>query len=174
MKDKRQRMALAWPYAMYTDPAFAASLLQAAAASTGYAPYSYYHALRYAPYPLRPQPASPAAMPGGAPLLPGATGAPFLRPTSLTPPGEAPFCTHNDPATCRCPLFPSAAPNNNTLPPFPALKIPVMSADMRSSPSPNSPLGSPRSPLSTMSEVPPTRTQHQLFQPYKSDISEKA
>lgn len=34
MKDKRQRMAIAWPYAaVYTDPAFAASLLQAAASS---------------------------------------------------------------------------------------------------------------------------------------------
>jgi len=31
MKDKRQRMAMAWPYAVYTDPAFAASILQAAA-----------------------------------------------------------------------------------------------------------------------------------------------
>lgn len=34
MKDKRQRMAIAWPYAaVYTDPAFAASLLQAAAST---------------------------------------------------------------------------------------------------------------------------------------------
>lgn len=34
MKDKRQRMAIAWPYAaVYTDPAFAASILQAAAST---------------------------------------------------------------------------------------------------------------------------------------------
>lgn len=34
MKDKRQRIAVAWPYAaVYADPAFAASLLQAAANS---------------------------------------------------------------------------------------------------------------------------------------------
>lgn len=34
MKDKRQRMAIAWPYAaVYTDPAFAASILHAAASS---------------------------------------------------------------------------------------------------------------------------------------------
>ncbi|CAG9860559.1 unnamed protein product [Phyllotreta striolata] len=57
MKDKRQRMAIAWPYAaVYTDPAFAASLLQAAASSLPlhypppppmYAP----HYPRYHPYP---------------------------------------------------------------------------------------------------------------------------
>ncbi|XP_025198126.1 homeobox protein Hox-A3 [Melanaphis sacchari] len=33
MKDKRQRIAMAWPYAVYTDPTFAATVLQAAAAS---------------------------------------------------------------------------------------------------------------------------------------------
>ncbi|XP_017772420.1 PREDICTED: segmentation protein even-skipped-like [Nicrophorus vespilloides] len=58
MKDKRQRMAIAWPYAaVYTDPAFAASLLQAAASTLPlhyppppphvYPPH--YHA-RYHPY----------------------------------------------------------------------------------------------------------------------------
>ncbi|XP_034242060.1 segmentation protein even-skipped [Thrips palmi] len=35
MKDKRNRLALAWPYAVYSDPALAASILQAAAASAG-------------------------------------------------------------------------------------------------------------------------------------------
>ncbi|XP_017120044.1 segmentation protein even-skipped [Drosophila elegans] len=36
MKDKRQRIAVAWPYAaVYSDPAFAASILQAAANSVG-------------------------------------------------------------------------------------------------------------------------------------------
>lgn len=57
MKDKRQRMAIAWPYAaVYTDPAFAASLLQAAASSLPlhYPPpppvYSP-HYPRYHPYP---------------------------------------------------------------------------------------------------------------------------
>lgn len=74
MKDKRQRMAMAWPYAVYTDPAFAASILQAAAASAGGLPiaalasaaypyaqlppyYQPHPALsRYAPYPLPPRP----------------------------------------------------------------------------------------------------------------------
>ncbi|XP_032690103.1 segmentation protein even-skipped isoform X2 [Odontomachus brunneus] len=77
MKDKRQRMALAWPYTMYTDPAIAATLLAAASLP----PVSYhgapslptaahlppsqmvhpvaaaaaaasYYASRYAPYPV--------------------------------------------------------------------------------------------------------------------------
>ncbi|GAB0098242.1 Segmentation protein even-skipped [Sergentomyia squamirostris] len=74
MKDKRQRIAVAWPYAaVYSDPAFAASILQAAANSVGL-PYGYppgHHLLpqlpvispqlssnhfsygyRYAPYPI--------------------------------------------------------------------------------------------------------------------------
>lgn len=48
MKDKRQRIAVAWPYAaVYADPAFAASLLQAAANSVNM-PY-------YAPNPMMSQ-----------------------------------------------------------------------------------------------------------------------
>ncbi|XP_031637007.1 segmentation protein even-skipped-like isoform X2 [Contarinia nasturtii] len=48
MKDKRQRIAATWPYAaVYADPNFAASLLQAAASSVGM-PY-------YAPNPMIPQ-----------------------------------------------------------------------------------------------------------------------
>lgn len=49
MKDKRQRIAVAWPYAaVYSDPAFAASILQAAANSVGM-PYG------YSPNPMLPQ-----------------------------------------------------------------------------------------------------------------------
>nr|XP_008195064.1 PREDICTED: even-skipped isoform X1 [Tribolium castaneum] len=57
MKDKRQRMAIAWPYAaVYTDPAFAASIFHAAATSLPlhYPPpppvYTHHYA-RYHPYP---------------------------------------------------------------------------------------------------------------------------
>lgn len=55
MKDKRQRIAVAWPYAaVYADPTFAASLLQAAANSVGM-PYG------YPPSPMLPQmPVMPA------------------------------------------------------------------------------------------------------------------
>lgn len=49
MKDKRQRIAVAWPYAaVYADPTFAASLLQAAANSVAM-PYG------YGPNPMIPQ-----------------------------------------------------------------------------------------------------------------------
>lgn len=84
MKDKRQRIAVAWPYAaVYSDPAFAASILQAAANSVGmpYPPYpsaagnpmlatampsmpvhghNPYGQYRYNPYhiPQRPQPSA--------------------------------------------------------------------------------------------------------------------
>ncbi|XP_076652599.1 segmentation protein even-skipped [Halictus rubicundus] len=72
MKDKRQRMAMAWPFAMYTDPTLTATLLAAATASLPPSPYhgapglppaahlapSYpaaaaaaYYAARYTPYP---------------------------------------------------------------------------------------------------------------------------
>ncbi|KAK6619827.1 hypothetical protein RUM44_006226 [Polyplax serrata] len=66
MKDKRQRMAVTWPYAVYTDPVFAASILQAAANAGGLPgiasalaaayshPYGYYGnpvSQRMSPYP---------------------------------------------------------------------------------------------------------------------------
>lgn len=92
MKDKRQRMAMAWPYAMYTDPAIAAGLIAAATVAMGPSPYhtspvpnghlgvpsSYqtaaaaYYAARYSPYGVgggngsslhRPHPQSPAYPP---------------------------------------------------------------------------------------------------------------
>jgi homeobox even-skipped family protein len=61
MKDKRQRIAVAWPYAaVYSDPAFAASILQAAANSVGM-PYA------YPPTPMLPQmPVMPQQMPTAA------------------------------------------------------------------------------------------------------------
>ncbi|KAF6206308.1 hypothetical protein GE061_017539 [Apolygus lucorum] len=67
MKDKRQRMAMAWPYAVYTDPALAASLLQAAAAGLHY-PYPAYYP-RY-PYPAPPQqsPVFREEHPAGTPM----------------------------------------------------------------------------------------------------------
>ncbi|XP_053963779.1 segmentation protein even-skipped isoform X1 [Anastrepha ludens] len=83
MKDKRQRIAVAWPYAaVYSDPAFAASLLQAAANSVGitYPTYpppganpmlaasvmpmaSHYAPYRYNPYQLPVRPVPPPMQP---------------------------------------------------------------------------------------------------------------
>lgn len=95
MKDKRQRIAIAWPYAaIYSDPTMAASILQACANSVGMAPYGYGHAplipqmpvmtaqvpsnhfpyspYRYAPYPIPPpQRNSSATQSNQYPLLNG-------------------------------------------------------------------------------------------------------
>ncbi|XP_050082208.1 segmentation protein even-skipped [Anopheles aquasalis] len=63
MKDKRQRIAVAWPYAaVYSDPAFAASILQAAANSVGM------------PYGYPPAPAMLTQMPVLPPPVPSAPG----------------------------------------------------------------------------------------------------
>ncbi|XP_072389795.1 homeobox protein XHOX-3 [Diabrotica undecimpunctata] len=89
MKDKRQRMAIAWPYAaVYTDPAFAASLLQAAASSLPlhypppppvYTP----HYPRYHPYPSFGIPAL-ATHPLGVQQNVGVGGAPIPQPMHHT------------------------------------------------------------------------------------------
>ncbi|XP_041786249.1 segmentation protein even-skipped-like [Anopheles merus] len=61
MKDKRQRIAVAWPYAaVYSDPAFAASILQAAANSVGM-PYGYPPAPMLTQMPVIPPPVVPGA-----------------------------------------------------------------------------------------------------------------
>ncbi|KAJ8681407.1 hypothetical protein QAD02_017194 [Eretmocerus hayati] len=51
MKDKRQRMALVWPYPMYTDPALAGAILAAASAASQ----------------LQPSPTAASAYPGHSP-----------------------------------------------------------------------------------------------------------
>lgn len=64
MKDKRQRIAISWPYAaVYSDPAFAASILQACATSVSM-PYGYPAAPIMPPVmqPQIPQCAAPTAM----------------------------------------------------------------------------------------------------------------
>lgn len=111
MKDKRQRMAMAWPYAMYTDPTLAATLLAAATATLPPPPpyhsaahlapsypaaaaAAYYAAARYSPYPSsvaptttasslhRPQPRTAAAYPSAhSHLLPPH---PLLPPLHIT------------------------------------------------------------------------------------------
>ncbi|KAG5512601.1 Segmentation protein even skipped [Chionoecetes opilio] len=100
MKDKRQRLALAWPYA---DPTLAAYLLHAAAASGAYPPYLPPALGHAAPWAAA---AAAAAHVGGAPPLgygvpshnpalvrfapyprphPGLLASPYLRPGDLRP-----------------------------------------------------------------------------------------
>lgn len=65
MKDKRQRIAVAWPYAaVYSDPAFAASILQAAANSVGM-PYPYPAAASSNPMMAPAMPPVPSHVPYG-------------------------------------------------------------------------------------------------------------
>ncbi|XP_053621111.1 segmentation protein even-skipped-like isoform X1 [Plodia interpunctella] len=80
MKDKRQRIAVAWPYAaVYSDPAFAASILQAAASSVGL-PYGY-------PSPaLIPPFHNPQLLPAGYPYpYPTYPRYPYIPPTPPSP-----------------------------------------------------------------------------------------
>ncbi|XP_041988430.1 segmentation protein even-skipped [Aricia agestis] len=80
MKDKRQRIAVAWPYAaVYSDPAFAASILQAAASSVGL-PYGY-------PSPaLIPPFHNPQLLPSGYPYpYPPYPRYPYMTPTTPSP-----------------------------------------------------------------------------------------
>lgn len=121
MKDKRQRIAIAWPYAaIYSDPTMAASILQACANSVGMAPYGGYgHAqlmpqmpvmspqmpanhfsyspYRYAPYPIPPPQRTPGANQTSAqyPLLNGSlTGSNQMNYGPITIP--KPQCTPPD------------------------------------------------------------------------------
>ncbi|CAG4964043.1 unnamed protein product [Colias eurytheme] len=78
MKDKRQRIAVAWPYAaVYSDPAFAASILQAAASSVGL-PYSY-------PSPMLPPFHNPQLLPTGYPYPYPYPRYPYIPPTPPSP-----------------------------------------------------------------------------------------
>ncbi|XP_076308917.1 homeobox even-skipped homolog protein 1-like [Tachypleus tridentatus] len=174
MKDKRQRMALAWPYA---DPHFAAYMLNAAAAAsaggypyalTGSAiPFSYYSTLpplsRYHPYslPVRPQSTflTPAYLrpPLGvgsdsvslAPGAPGPTSG--ITPTTHSSPlsGHFPACGPplsgtTDP--CRCHLFNFSGITSGAA---------------------SSVQGSLGCPSQTATD---TSSRPTLFQPYKTDV----
>lgn len=113
MKDKRQRLALAWPYA---DPALAAYLLHAAAATGAYPPYLPPALGHAAPWAAA---AAAAAQVGGSPPLgysvpshnpaltrfapyprphPGLLGSPYLRPGELRP-HEVPTALPSSPIT---------------------------------------------------------------------------
>ncbi|CAF4833270.1 segmentation protein even-skipped-like [Pieris napi] len=79
MKDKRQRIAVAWPYAaVYSDPAFAASILQAAASSVGL-PYGYPSA------PMIPPFHNPQLLPSGYPYPYPYPRYPYIPPTPPSP-----------------------------------------------------------------------------------------
>ncbi|XP_028900437.2 segmentation protein even-skipped [Zeugodacus cucurbitae] len=139
MKDKRQRIAVAWPYAaVYSDPAFAASLLQAAANSVGM-PYPPYPAPaanpmlaatampmphQYAPYRYNPYAPMPAARPVPPPMqqhhalaAAAATGYPSVL-SAIAPPHHAYGSFNGLPPKQQTPpldLQSSASPHSSTL-----------------------------------------------------------
>ncbi|XP_012274011.1 segmentation protein even-skipped [Orussus abietinus] len=227
MKDKRQRMAMAWPYAMYTDPALAATLLAAATATlpppayhgaaglpTAHLAPSYpaaaaaaYYAARYSPYPgpptaptsasaglhrphaqapsyphphlVQPHPALPAlpalhlpTLGSGSPFGPPPTSA--AAPTYHRPSLPELSPSHSDTSSeCDCGaahphahMPPSANPRDKASPP---LKLPLgLPAQIQTIQTAFESKGYTGTATNTKIDPP------KLFQPYKSDVLEKA
>lgn len=185
MKDKRQRIAIAWPYAaIYSDPTMAASILQACANSVGMAPYGAYgHAqlipqmpvmspqmpanhfgyspYRYAPYPIPPPQRTPGNVSQSSnqyPLLNGTlTGQNQMNYGSLSIP--KPQCTPPEilqsPASQHSAL--SLSPGSDKEHHLSATKF-----DLSSSSNDNSPVKSlastPQGLLMTAPQLSPTQT----------------
>ena len=204
MKDKRQRMAMAWPYAVYTDPAFAASILQAAAASAGAlpgiaaaaaaaaytSPYTYYHPhqlSRYNPYapplptpPLhRPQPYLTHQQSSPPPLLPPQnTAAPSLG-INLPPHFSLRTASpaHSTRSDNSSPTLSPPTTNNNddNCDGSPSCRCGIVNCVTGGSKNNDfSHSAPPASLIMTTALKSPHAEPPKLFQPYKSDISERA
>ncbi|XP_077562306.1 homeobox protein even-skipped isoform X2 [Haemaphysalis longicornis] len=161
MKDKRQRMALAWPYA---DPHFAAYMLNAAAAASGAAgypyalPFPYYTAAaalsplgRYHPY---------GAAPPGPPSPGLQLGSPFSR-----SPADPVSGTSQATTPCACPYVP-----------YPGTPLPASqqgTAAMTSSRSPPARVIAVPEPITLTKATTETSSKPSLFRPFKTD-AEKA
>ncbi|KAL9705407.1 hypothetical protein quinque_008925 [Culex quinquefasciatus] len=195
MKDKRQRIAVAWPYAaVYSDPAFAASILQAAANSVGM-PYGYppapmlpqmapvmapqlpptasnhfSYGYRYAPYPI-PQRTAPLQ----TPQYPAAAAAML----SSMPQGYTPLSIpkpHTPPHDLQSPSSPHSALSLS--PGSDKSKLDLSSSTTSNGAS--SPLkslnGSAQGLLMTAPTIPsqtiltPSPEKPKLFKPYKSEV----
>ena len=187
MKDKRQRIAVAWPYAaVYSDPAFAASILQAAANSVGM-PYGYppnpmlpqmpgvmspqmpanhfSYGYRYAPYPI-PQRTTP--MQGGYPMLGGMPQGytPISIPKPSTPPHDM-----QSPSSPHSVLSLSPGSDKSKFDISSGAGSPLKSLAV------NIPTTVPQGLLMTAPQqqsqqtcLPPTPEKPKLFKPYKSEV----
>ncbi|BES95650.1 even-skipped [Nesidiocoris tenuis] len=159
MKDKRQRMAMAWPYAVYTDPALAASLLQAAAAGLHY-PYPAAAAAYYPRYSNYSHPiATPMASNPHQQLQPGVFCDDHPSPASstATPALQIAPSDCDGSASCRCGIVNCVATSGGSR----------LVSNFKSSPTPSS--HSP--PLTAeMTHPPPPK---KLFQPYKENLDNK-
>ncbi|XP_042892669.1 segmentation protein even-skipped-like [Penaeus japonicus] len=131
MKDKRQRLALAWPYA---DPALTAYLLHAAAATGAYPPY----------LPPSLPPGSPWAAAAAAAAAAGVAGAPpYSSPTPASPLSRfAPYPRPHPPVLSPPYSRPSEVhmpPSASVLTPTPVIPRPVMGGHLPSCPVRDSP-----------------------------------
>lgn len=177
MKDKRQRIAVAWPYAaVYSDPAFAASILQAAANSVGM-PYGYptgpmlpqmpvmspqlqsnhfSYGYRYAPYPMPSRSATMQAQ--GYPMLSGLTQgySPLTIPKPQTPPHDHELQSPSSPNSSLSPG--SDKVKYDTASPITTLNSSHQGLLMTSSPNASQTLLSP------------SHEKPKLFKPYKSEV----
>nr|XP_037279828.1 homeobox even-skipped homolog protein 1-like [Rhipicephalus microplus] len=181
MKDKRQRMSLAWPYA---DPQFAAYMLNAAAAvaasgTAGYPyalPFPYYTAAalsplgRYHMYSTGASPVRPPS-PGGIQLAPG------TFPRGPADPATATSPTATTPYPCPClpyapgtPLPPTGHPSHQQH----ATSTTPSTAGSNRSP-PTSRIIAAREPitLNAHTTTEPSAKAPSFFRPFKTD-SEKA
>jgi homeobox even-skipped family protein len=202
MKDKRQRMAMAWPYAVYTDPVFAASILQAAAASAGgipsiaaaaYSPYSYYHPLhRYNPFPPpvppsplhRPQPYLTHRQSSPPPLLTSNTTAPSLSAELNLPnipmlrpsfPVRAASPTHSTRSENSSPtLSPPAANNDDNCDGTPSCRCGIVNCVTGDGKNSDYCTSAPPASLIMTALKDPHAEPPKLFQPYKTDLTERA
>lgn len=153
MKDKRQRIAVAWPYAaVYADPTFAASLLQAAANSVGM-PYG------YAPNPMIPQ------MPVIAPQIQQSAVSAAAAANHYYGYRYAPYPIPQRNPTAVPPHAHSHAPQLSTPPngALPHASYPSFKSDFQ-----NDIMQSPASPLSSLS-LSPTGSD-KMSNPLKSDV----
>nr|XP_018910746.1 PREDICTED: segmentation protein even-skipped [Bemisia tabaci] len=200
MKDKRQRLAMAWPYALYTDPAIAASILQAAAASAAGAggiaamaastyPYStlcYPLHPRFTPYSMpRPPGAEP---PPPHPPPPPPPGMPFIcqpspthsEPRASPPGGPPPTGNCDGSVSCLCGIVncvttvtsPRFPPPTSNPRYSPPMSRPGSSSPAKNDPAPGSPTFNARMESSPKKPVAEPGLK-KLFQPYRVDPADK-
>lgn len=195
MKDKRQRMALVWPYVMYSDPNLTATLFAyqhpglIPNPALGHSPYPLY-ASRFSSYPI---PASSTQYPHPphhhhhpSLLQQHPTGLPLFHHQALPPkfsqgpvyrqslPHRNCSSSHSE-ASSDCESTPTAINLNNNFDES-RIKKEVEEYTVKGSPSP--PFKYPlsfRNSTPTYSTSPSSaKTPTKLFQPYKNDVPERA
>lgn len=189
MKDKRQRITAAWPYAaVYADPAFAASILQAAVNSVGIPYYGQnpmqmqmppqlqaanhysYNYGRYAPYPIPAQRHAAQMHPNSYAMMNGGVLPPNYQSISIPKP-------HTPPHDLQSPSSPQSAlslsPGSDKILTPIKMNLPSVTHSLQNgllmtasppSVSPSSVHNHQQTSILKTSETP------KLFKPYKSEV----